>query len=930
MKYCAVRNNLGFIVSAKRVFVLVVFSAVAALSYSLADIKVVEAPEIGKTSRALVEGASLKTDAEVNELLARADQFASQGRYDLAAKLWQTVIDSSNDLMFTRDEWVEKTLEHEYQRYRSVSRDIESTIASLPKEGKEGYRLKADAEAKLVMERPSGSDGESALAEVVRRYFISSHGDDAAFELACLKLDRYEFLPAIRLLDKIINDYPTPSIDKDQVLLRLAALNARVGDTARAIKIIKDLKSRVTPAVADELIDLVEADIQRSGRPATNFIRADKVWPMSMGGAGRRGVMLHPERLPLKSAAPAWIQSYDLKLPESWPDLPADTDKAVALNVDDPFGRGLGRSSTSRKPSTPKAMNESWLKHGWIPSARVLFEFGNVYFKTHNRLVCADAQSGELRWLGFRNDYPSRAASYYNRTTADVIGRAPVDNNEISNFADSIHQSMCIVGDKLLTLQGIPVDFTEERAVAANQPVDPMLRRRMMINRATTGVSRMRENRLVAYHARNGKLQWMRSANEPGIEMVKKSCFAGPPVPYAGFVLVPVLEGNGMYLVALDSESGVTQWRTFLGDEPSSGSAQNGSVVISVDGGEAYVATGAGLLFSVDAISGSMNWAVSYPRTTESDPARDRQLQRFGAWGARGAVRFDGWHEEMIIPSGNVVIVTPTDFNHLIAFDRRSGSLLWESARSPRGGQNKGLYALGVKDGCVYVAGRGVVRCYKVNGGRLIWEKLYPPGYGRGALTDGGILMTSGQNKILLLSLDDGKQVSTIDVETLEQQPLGNLYSNGSMLFSAGLRKVFAIGEFIPSEESDDHVPEAKVLDDVVEDIDELIAESFSRMVAAYQRGVSDFSGLAERFEVLAKELELVPLPDSARRGEILSKRAIWFSGQQASLERAKLNFSRLGIAKEKKEDAISAIENFRTKLIPMKKLYGSYGIEIP
>ena len=63
MKYCAVRNNLGFIVSAKRVFVLVVFSAVAALSYSLADIKVVEAPEIGKTSRALVEGASLKTDA---------------------------------------------------------------------------------------------------------------------------------------------------------------------------------------------------------------------------------------------------------------------------------------------------------------------------------------------------------------------------------------------------------------------------------------------------------------------------------------------------------------------------------------------------------------------------------------------------------------------------------------------------------------------------------------------------------------------------------------------------------------------------------------------------------------------------------------------------------------------------------------------------
>ena len=169
------------------------------------DIKLeVVAPEIGKVSRTMVEGASLKTDAEANDLLARAEQFARQGRYDLASKLWQSVIDSSNDLMFTRDEWVEKTLEHEYQRYRSVSRDIEATIANLPREGREGYRVKADAEAKLIMERPGNNDSEAALAEVVRRYFISSLGDDAAFELACLKLDRYEFLPAIRLLDKII------------------------------------------------------------------------------------------------------------------------------------------------------------------------------------------------------------------------------------------------------------------------------------------------------------------------------------------------------------------------------------------------------------------------------------------------------------------------------------------------------------------------------------------------------------------------------------------------------------------------------------------------------------------------------------------------------------------------------------------------------
>jgi outer membrane protein assembly factor BamB len=889
-------------------------------------------PELGKVSRSLVEGASLKTDAEANELLARAEHFAGQGRYDLAGKLWQTVIDSSNDLMFTRDEWVEKTLEHEYQRYRSVSRDIETTIANLPAEGRQGYRLKADAEAKLIIEQPRGNDNEAALAEIVRRYFISSLGDDAAFELACLKLDRYEFLPAIRLLDKIINDYPAPSVDKDLVLVRLAALNARVGDTDRALKIIEDLSSRVTPAVSDKLLKLVKDDIMNSGRPVLYAARSGKSWPMVMGGPGRAGVMPYPETVPMQRASPAWLQPYELNLPESWPELPTGGDKEIAHNVDNPFARGLTRSSTTRRPSTPKAMNDSWIKHGWIPSARVLFHFGNLYFKTHNRLVCADAQSGELLWLGFRNNYPSRSATYYNRGNTEAVGRAPIDANEIRNFADSINQSMCIVADKVLTVQGIPVDFTEESSVVAKQPVDPMARRRMIINRAAGGVSRMRDNRLVAYHARNGKLQWMRSANEPGVDVIKKSCFVGAPVPYAGLVLIPVLEGNGMYLVALESEGGVTQWRTFLGDEPSSGSAQNGAIVISVDGGEAYVATGAGLLFSVDAISGSMNWAVSYPRTTEKDPARERQLQRFGVWGGRGmgSAKFNGWHEEMIIPSGNVVIVTPTDFNHIIAFDRRSGSLIWESARGPGGVQQQGEYALGVDKGRVYVAGRGVVRCYKVGGGRLLWESVFEDGYGRGALTEEGIFMPSGKNRIIRFSLEGGKEVASLEVSSLDKQPVGNLYSNGSNLYGAGLRQVYALGQFKAGDIEADNAGGKKVLSDIVEDADELIAEAFRSMTSAYQRGVADFSGLAGKFELLAKELEIIPVPDSDRRSEILTGRSIWYSGQQAALERAKLRFPSLGIAKVKKDIALKAIESFREELLPMRKIFSNYGIEIP
>ncbi|MCP4846925.1 MAG: PQQ-binding-like beta-propeller repeat protein [Verrucomicrobiaceae bacterium] len=952
MKWFNMNANCRFKVLGRSGRYIPILAAVVAVQQAGGDIKnvAVPAPEIGKASRNLVEGASLKTDAEADDLLARAEHFAGQGRYDLAGKLWQTVIDSSNDLMFTKDEWIEKTLEHEYQRYRSVSRDIEATIANLPGEGREGYRLKADAEAKLIMDRPRNNDGESALAEVVRRYFISSLGDDAAFDLACLKLDRYEFLPAIRLLDKIINDYPSPSVDKDLVLLRLAVLNARVGDTDRAEKIVKDLRSRATPSVSDRLLALVEVDIKKSGRPSNSVERSGKSWPMFMGGANRSGVMAFPEMLPDKDAVPVWVQPYELNLPEAWPELPSDGGKSITLNVDDPFGRGLGRgSTTSRKPSTPKEMKGSWLKHGWVPSARLLFHDGNIYFKTHNRLVCADAHSGELRWLGFRNNYPARPTPYSNRSSSEQVGRAPIDVNEIHNFADSVNQSMCVVADKVLTIQGIPVDFTEERSVAAKLPVDPMARRRIMMNRGVGGLSRMRENRLVAYHARNGKLQWMRGASEPDADIVKKSCFTGPPVPYAGLVLVPVMEGNGMYLVALEAEGGATQWRTFLGDDPSSGSAQNGTVVISVDGGEAYVATGAGLLFSVDAISGSMNWAVSYPRTTEKDPARDRQLQRFGVWGGRamGGAKFDGWQEEMIIPSANSVIVTPTDFNHLIAFDRRSGRLVWESARGPGGNDTQGEYALGVNRGRVYVAGKGVVRCYKAAGGRLLWESVFQAGYGRGALTEKGLFVPTGKNKIVRLSLDSGKEMASIAVKAMDEQPLGNLYSDGNRLYGAGLRKVYAIGEVVPGGIEEDPVTKETSLGEISGEANELIAQTFLRITEAYQRGVShvdferrmadsraDFSGIVEGFKSLAKQLESIPLPSPSLRSEILTERILWNSGQQARLERAKLMFSRvpgdLDKNASRKAAVLRAIEDFKTELIPMREVYSKYGIEIP
>ena len=796
-----IRSNKILIFCFSCVFI---FTLIPGFAYGQIRIAPLEQSNEKLTNSQWLEGATLKTDSSVDELMARAEQFSKQGRYDLASSLWQTVIDSSNDLVFSNDEWIEKTLSHQYELYRSVSGEIEDALSALPIEGIKGYRLNADAEAKEVLSSYVEEDREKALAEVVQRYFLSSFGDDAAFELACLKLDRYEFLPAIRLLEKIIDDYPDSDVNRAEVILRIAALNARVGDVKRSLKLLEELKKEDSSLLSKRLIQIVEEDIVKVDPSKDNRNISDKIWPMMMGGASRSGVMPGPARVPDQESGAKWLQKYELTIPEGWPELPSDTPKIALTDLNDPFARRnqiLGSSVSGNRALTNAQILSSWKKYNWAPSAQLLFDSGYIYFKNDNRLVCADSESGELRWLGFRNEYPhpnfTKNIRFRRPVNANDANRTPRELKEVQYFSDHVNQSMCIVGNKIITVQGLPVDFIEEGIAKADVP-NPVARRAGIINRATSGPPRMRKNRLVAYHSRNGKLQWMRSAVEKDGEVIKSGCFIGPPVPYANLLLVPVLEESGIYLTAINPDAGGTQWRTFLGDEPGPGVAAHSLVMVAVNGGEAYLVTGSGLVYSLDAISGSLNWVVRYPRTAKNNAARMQQLQRFGGFAPRGMNiynEFDGWGVDTIIPTPTALIVAPSDFNQVIAFDRRTGKLLWESARSPGSAGQEGAYVLGVLDDSLYVAGTDVLRCYNVRGGKMLWEKTFPKGHGRGALTNDGIFVPSGIDKVIKFRSSDGEQQDEVKVLLAEGQPVGNLFSNGKGLYSLGLRQVCLLGE---------------------------------------------------------------------------------------------------------------------------------------
>ncbi|MCE9554780.1 MAG: hypothetical protein K8T91_15600, partial [Planctomycetes bacterium] len=208
-----------------------------------------------------VNASRLNTNPEHEQLLKRADELASQGRFDLASTIWQRILDEGSGTLMTRDQWQTETFDKaKYRRFRPVSVELQQTISRLPEQGLKIYRASADAEARALLSADDGSRREEVLNEVVRRYFLSSVGDDAALELAGRSLDRHDFVGAVRLLNQIDTLYPDPSVSRGDVLLRLAVASAHVGDAKGAQSALQRLEKLEKGRPVPRLVEAVRAD----------------------------------------------------------------------------------------------------------------------------------------------------------------------------------------------------------------------------------------------------------------------------------------------------------------------------------------------------------------------------------------------------------------------------------------------------------------------------------------------------------------------------------------------------------------------------------------------------------------------------------------------------------------------------------------------
>jgi outer membrane protein assembly factor BamB len=755
--------------------------------------------------------AILKTDPDLESILQKAARFAKDKNWVVATKLWQAVLDRSGDAMYSDDGEI----------YYSLADQVERTLADLPPDALKAYRVRADADARAILAAADGRQLQQALGKVVGSFFVSSVGDDAAFQLGCLNLDRYDFVGALRLFQKLIDRYPDSDIPLDQVHLRIALCHAFLGDrksSERALEMAEEyLVDRPTAGNVSPS-QLRNALPQLTMKTVSEI--TDKAIRMRLTGNRRHGVMPGlPDRYTSRDLAAVW-QFY----------VEPKKTRYVAATVN---GRTLvgrrshGDSAEDTRNDEEKDLIDSWRSRSWRPAGQVLFDHDRIYFKTvadiaawdRNKIseisFAATEKTNPLDWVSWRSVWRNafkmdsatqvlqimrRQFGNYQRRRRSTPAKSPypLSRNEVQFFGDQVYQQMSICDGFLYAIEGETFDDS--------MPVSRQNRNvRFQYDMA---IRRVRKNRLTAYSAASGQLQWSlpheTSTNSDEVDSVDETResewldsggFMAAPIGYEGLILVPVSEGGAVVVYALDpNDAGRTVWKSFLCDEPETGAVAWSPIQLSLDGSDLFVNTGLGAVFVLDASTGKIRFARRYPRKGIIDPS----IRVYNRQQAR--LNFDGWSSDTVIPWQNQLICFGSDTDTIFALDRSTGRAIWSCPMNPIG--HRVDYLLGVRDGMLYAAGPDTIIAYDLNGeGRMVWgaEELFDgkTSKGRGMLTEDAIYIPV-DNGIFKFSLSGRKGkaevVAKVGVNLGTNAPVGNLFSDGQRIWVHGGNRLYALG----------------------------------------------------------------------------------------------------------------------------------------
>ncbi|MEX0775777.1 MAG: PQQ-binding-like beta-propeller repeat protein [Phycisphaeraceae bacterium] len=713
-------------------------------------------------STATAVDVALDVDTELNGFLRQANALAAEKKYPQAAQLLHQLIIKPGSVV--------SPIHEGGTVYQPIRRAAEATILALPDDGVAAYRVMVDSNAALLQRRWDERGDVDALRELGLHYLGSSYGEEAAYRLAGLAMDRYDFTGAAHWLEKI-EDYPHARISARDLLTRLVVAQARIGNVkaaAGSLKKLGGLAIAPTPALLASLSRELDAAAARYTLGEQSAIP----WAMDWGTPARDGGA--PEPLTdLAQGGDVWTIQWMM------PYAAADDWKAQVS----PYANlQAGQETQSRQELVRR-----WLEGQWRPTTALYLDGQRLYLKDRGMFFARETDSGGIGQTGWNNregtpDNEERnvqsANRYYGRQNTNTSG--PSSMTELWLFREGISKAATLHDGVIYAIdpQGL-IPWTSSSVVDESGVPGLVIRGRM-----GGGFG----NRLSAYRAAGGKLLWRTTA---GLEMdgaLSRARFVAAPLPVGDLLVAPVEGHTGeMLLVGLDPrQGGKLVWKTLLVADAGRTSLGWSPVGLAAVGSEVYVATGRGAVFAVDGASGTVRWASRYQRSMPGQ----LHMSRFMESGYSSIA--GGWEQDVIVPRANLVVVLPSDSRRILLFDRDSGR--------PVADKDDGLeaalrsYVLGVRGDLLFLAGAEDVRCYDLAAGmKLRWQTTVPTSYGRGMLTRDNRIYLPQRYSVLRLDADNGRRLGEIKVRLPFNDPVGNLFSDGRRLYITGLDGVYAL-----------------------------------------------------------------------------------------------------------------------------------------
>ncbi len=629
----------------------------------------------------------------------------------------------------------------------SLKAEAQRMLGTLPPRGRELFELQFGADARALLDSAVQGADVNELNEVVRRYFHTTAGYEAALLLGRLHLDHGRPLAAALCLQRVANVPNVAARFEPELSLLLAACWQLARQSTQAQSTLAGLPGRL-PHGQVRLGDAELRELPRTQDAVAwltehfRTISPDDAeigqWPLFRGNSSRNAA--RSGGLPLKRSrwqVPLVIDAHD---------------------------RGL-----------IEELRIGFVEQGSpvLPVVQPLAVGNVVLMRSSERLVGIDFQTGKRIWeypfgdlspeeelqnsnplMPPQNAREKRLTTLRERLWQDTpFGQVSSDGNSVY-LLDDMRQSAPQAAPRMRGIRGgRGMGFQIEPSILQNELVALDLQK-------------------------EGYMMWIVGGDKGGVEpRLAGVFFLGPPLPLFGSLyLVAELKGE-LRLVVLDAATGKQQWSQQLAHmEAILGMDEQvrrfSGATPSFADGVLVCPTSAGAIVAVDIATRHLLWGYQYSSNRDGFGR-----QPFMQFPMQPTFPLNRWQDASVTISEGSVLITPAEADFLICLDLLTGKPRWEPLPRNRDLADM-LYVAGIYDGSAVLVAKDRVVALRLKDGKPAWKepaKLQNTGgempSGRGFLSDHHYYLPTTKSDLVKIDLRDGQIVE----RTKTDHVLGNL-----------------------------------------------------------------------------------------------------------------------------------------------------------